>query len=144
MAKGITNSCANIWRSVARAGGWWSVLRLTRDWSGIYSLDEVAEHLSTLKRYGFLEAMETRRDGTVFGFTTKCLPLPGEKLVAVTQPAGEQADPASVATTPHRERDDMAAPRYVPPRPSYRADALDYQQVPSLHMGQRRAYRSAP
>lgn len=139
MAKGITHSCANIWRSIARAGGWWSALRLVRDWSGIYSLDEVIEHMGTLKRGGFLEAMETRREGTVMAYTTRCTPLPGETLAPVTPSADEPVAITTVAA--ERQHDELERSVYTPPQPTYRVDALDHTRCPSLQMGKRRAFQ---
>lgn len=143
MSKGIDHSCANIWRSVARAGGWWSVLRLTREWAGIYSLDEVGEHLARLKRGGFLESKVLRRDGTVFAFTTSCLPLPGETLVPVTPSANEAALGTTVAQ-PRQTTTEQAPAPYVPPSPSLRLGALDHQRCPSVFMNRRVAFKGEP
>lgn len=138
MAKGITHSCANIWRSVARAGGWWSALRLAREWNGIYSLDEVQEHLITLKRGGFLEAQETRREGTVMAYTIRCTPLPGETLAPVTPSADEPAAITTLAAVRHQ--DELMRSVYVPSKQAYRPGAFDHVDCPSLQLGKRRAY----
>ena len=144
MAKGITYSCANIWRSVARPGGWWSVMRLAREWDGVFSLDEIAEHLVTLRRGNFLESMEYRREGTVYAFTSKCRPLPGAAITPVTSPPGESAAADGVTRTP-LHGDAMTAPDapppYAPPRDNYRPGALDHLKCPSLLMGQRRVHQ---
>lgn len=138
MAKGITYSCANIWRSVARAGGWWSAQRLAREWNGIFDLDEVLEHLVTLKRAGFLEARETRREGTEIAYTTKCKPLPGETLVPVTPSADEPVAITTVAV--ERYQAERMRSVYVPSQATYRPGAFDHVNCPSLQLGKRRAY----
>ena len=56
MSKGITQDCAMLWLHIAKSGGWWSVLRLTREWSPTYSLCEVEEHLVALHKGRFLAA----------------------------------------------------------------------------------------
>lgn len=136
MAKGITYSCANIWRSIARAGGWWSVLRLAREWDGVFSMDEIADHLATLKRGDFLTSMEHRREGTVYAFTPQCHALPGENLLAVTTSLHQSA---TVASEPSRS--DVMTSVYTPPQSSVRPGSMDHMRHPSLHMGQRRAYQ---
>lgn len=136
MAKGITYTCANIWRSVARPGGWWSVLRLAREWDGVFSMDEIADHLATLKRGGFLVAMENRSEGTVYAYTAQCQALPGETLIAVTTSTHETVQAALEPSRP-----EVMTSVYTPPQPSYRPGALDHMRHPSLHMGQRRAYQ---
>lgn len=138
MAKGITYSCANIWRSVARAGGWWSVLRLAREWDGVFSMDEIAEHLVTLERSGFLTSMEHCREGTVYAYTPQCLALPGENLLAVTTSSHEAAMGKLEAAS---SRPELMTSVYTPPQPSFRPGSMDHMRHPSLHMGQRRAYQ---
>lgn len=146
MARGITHSCAHIWRHVARAGGWWSVLRIAREWDGVFSMDEIAEHLVTLQRGGFLAALAQRREGTVYAFTTQCRPLPGETLIAVTAPASASApdpEPAAVALAACKApQPDVMRSTYVPPQSTYRQGSQDHTQCPSLHMGKRTPYRS--
>ncbi len=137
MAKGITYSCTNVWRGIARTGGWWSLLRVARDWDGVFGMAEIEEHLATLAHGGFLEQMPSRREGTVYAYTARCRPLPCETLAPVTSPLAKAA--ASVPTAP---QPDAMRSFYVPPQPTYRPGSQDYQQCPSLHMGQRRAYRS--
>lgn len=139
MAKGITHSCAHVWRHIARAGGWWSVLRVAREWDGVFSMDEIAEHLVTLERGGFLKSTDVRREGTVYGFTAECLPLPGESIRPVTSQPDAATAAAPVPTAPRPEN---MTGRYVPPKQVYRPGSMDYAQCPSLHMGQRRAFRS--
>ncbi len=136
MAKGITHSCAHIWRGIARAGGWWSLLRVAREWDGVFSMDEIAEHLVTLKRGGFLAAMEYHREGTVYAYTPQCRQLPGETLVAVT------SDDREIATLMPAPKREVMTGTYVPPSmPTARQGALDHTRYPSLHMGQRRAHQ---
>ncbi|MFT4243533.1 MAG: hypothetical protein QM569_14770 [Acidovorax sp.] len=146
MAKGITLSCGHIWRGIARAGGWWSLLRVAREWDGVFGLAEIEEHLTTLARGGFLEATQHQREGTVYAYTTRCHVLPGDGLVPVTPSPSQaapapmvQAAPAPVVQAPQR---DVMRTFYTPPKPTYRPGALDYERHPSLHMGQRRDYRS--
>jgi hypothetical protein len=139
MAKGVNHSCLNIWRAIARAGGWHSVLGVTRDWSGIYSLDEVGEYLSTLKRGGFLESMEAPHKGTVFAFTCNCHPLPGESIAPITPPADAKVAETSMAETRDPPQAKSSAP-YRPPQPNLRAGALDHQSCPSIFMGRRVAF----
>lgn len=144
MAKGITYSCTNIWRSVARPGGWWSVLRLAREWDGVFSMDEIAEHLVTLRRGNFLESMEYRREGTVYAFTSKCRPLPGESLIPVTSPPSDSAATDGVTVTALQSdvvTGSDTPPPYAPPRVNYRPGSMDHMRHPSLHMGQRRAHQ---
>lgn len=143
MAKGITHSCAHVWRHIARAGGWWSVLRVAREWDGVFSLDEIGEHLVTLQRGGFLKAIDVRREGTVYAFTADCLPLPGESIRPVTsQPeVNVDVDAAAVPPAPPAPRPENMTGHYVPPKQTYRSGAMDYAQHPSLHMGQRRAHQ---
>lgn len=136
MSKGITHSCAHVWRGIARAGGWWSVLRTAREWDGVFSIDEVVEHLVTLQRGSFLVAMEYRREGTVYAYTAQCKLLPGESLVPVTTPLQEAVQ--DVPPSPHH---DVMASAYVPPQATYRPGALNHMQCPSLHMGKRTPYR---
>ena len=142
MARGITHSCAHIWRHIARAGGWWSLLRVSREWDGVFSMDEIAEHLVTLKRCGFLASMEYHREGTVYAYTPQCRQLPGETLVAVTADdrAPNQTDATSApAQAPVHEAMTGA---YVPPAmTTARPGALDHIRCPSLLQG-KRSYRS--
>lgn len=138
MSKGITQSCAYIWRGIARAGGWWSVQRVVREWDGVFSLADIEEYLATLKCAGFLVAMQTPSEGTVYAFTPDCLPLPGSNLRAVPS-----TPPPLPNVAPARQVQVMFGPVYVPPRTqTFRPGSMDYAQVPSLHMGQRRAFRS--
>jgi hypothetical protein len=98
MCKGITHSCANVWRAIARAGGWFCAQRAAKDWEGVYEREEIAGHLNTLNRGGFLEAKHTRREGVVYAYTVACKPLPGETLLPVTPAAsdpGYEAQPAA-------------------------------------------------
>ena len=139
MAKGITHSCANTWRAIARAGGWHSLQRVAKDWDGIYAESEIRESLETLQRSGFLELGESRRHGGMYAYTAKCHQLPGETLLPVTASDGE---PDAVTTVAAPARNDVMNTVYTPPQPIYRAGALDYQACPSLHMGKRRAFRS--
>lgn len=138
MSKGITHSCANVWRAIARAGGWWSVLRTAREWAGVFSMHEITEHLATLKRAGFLEAKEHPREGTVYAYTASCHVLPGECLAPVTsllQEAGQAA--------PQPFRSGVMTSVYKPSQPVYRPGALDHLECPSLQMGKRTPYRGA-
>ena len=136
MARGITHSCAHIWRHIARAGGWWSLLRVSREWEGVFSMDEIAEHLATLKRGGFLAAMEYVREGTVYAYTPQCRQLPGETLVAVTSDGQEAA-----RAIPAPKREVMTGTYVPPPMPTARLGALDHTRHPSLLQG-KRSYRS--
>lgn len=133
MSKGITKDCAILWRSIVQKGGWWGVLRLTREWAPTYSLAEVEQHLVALRKGGFLEAMQLR-EGTVFSFTANCQPLPGETV--------HRPEPVEVQTPTPRRPETMAG-RHVPPQGTYRSGSLDFAQHPSLHMGKRLPYRSA-
>ena len=149
MARGITHSCAHIWRHIARAGGWWSVLRVAREWDGVFGMAEIEEHLTTLKRSGFLAAMEYRREGTVYAYTPQCRQLPGETLVAVTSAAPVDQTPgcaavtaaAAVAAAPQHNA--MTGAYVPPPMPTARAGALDHTRYPSLQQGKRNPYRGA-
>lgn len=138
MAKGITHSCANVWRGVAQAGGWWSVARIASDWDGVYAAEEVAEHVATLKRGGFLQEAESRRHGALYAYTIGCHQLPGETLTPVTAEACHTEDNASIVPPPQH---DVMHTFYKPSHPTYRPDAMDHQACPSLHMGKRRAFR---
>ena len=129
MSKGITLDCVVLWRHVANDRGWWSVLRLTRAWSPSFSLDEVAEHLVTLKKGGFLEAQNHPSAGTVYGFTARCRTLPGE------------AEPAAPSVAPAARRDAIST-TYQPLRPTYREGAFDHTKCPSLQLGKRMPYHS--
>ena len=142
MAKGITHSCAHIWRHIARAGGWWSLLRVSREWEGVFSMEEIAEHLVTLSRCGFLAAMEYHREGTVYAYTPQCRQLPGETLVPVTSgvPAAATSVSASVPVSAPK-RDVMTGAYVPPPMPTTRSGALDHARYPSLLQG-KRSFRS--
>jgi hypothetical protein len=137
MSKGITYSCANVWRAIARAGGWWSVLRTARDWAGVFSMDEIEEHLVTLKRAGFLEAKQHPREGTVYAYTARCQVLPGETLAPV---ATATQDGGQAVLEPYRPS--VMSSVYRPAPATYRPGAMDHLQCPSLHMG-KRTYRGA-
>lgn len=139
MSKGITHSCANIWRGIARPGGWWSLQRVATDWEGVFCLAEIEEHLATLKRGGFLASGTDHKGGTVYAYTAQCRPLPSEKLLAVT--TSWPAAPPTPLVPPAQT--DVMSGHYTPPRQTFRPGAMDYAQCPSLHMGQRRAFRSA-
>lgn len=137
MSKGITYSCANVWRGIARSGGWWSVLRTARDWEGVFSMAEIEEHLVTLKRAGFLEAQHHPREGTVYAYTATCQVLPGETLSPVTSPLQDGGEPV-----PEPYRPGVMSSVYRPAPVTYRPGAMDHLQCPSLHMG-KRTYRGA-
>jgi hypothetical protein len=132
MSEGITQDCAMLWRTVAGKGGWWSVLRLTREWAPTFSLADVERHLVTLRKGGFLEAGSLPGHGTVYAYSALCHPLPGAPA-----PLAQPDQP----TVPGPRRPDVMHTTYTPPVPVYRPGALDYQQCPSLHMGRRRDYR---
>lgn len=138
MAKGINHNCANIWRGIARPGGWWSVKRVAAEWYGIYMPAEVKEHLATLQRGGFLELGESRQHGDMFAYTEKCHQLPGEKLLPVTDSDHEPAPLTKAGPTQINRMNSV----YVPPTLTYRAGAMDHQAIPSLHMGKHQAFRS--
>ena len=142
MAKGITHSCAHIWRHIARAGGWWSLLRVAREWDGVFGMAEIEEHLTTLKRGGFLEAIDYRREGTVYAYTAKCLPVPGVSLSlsAVTSAPVDHAPATPVPGPPQHNA--MTGTYVPPPMPTARAGALDHTRYPSLQQGKRNPYRS--
>ena len=137
MAKGITHSCANIWRGIARAGIWQSLPSVVADWKPVYSEEEVTEHLHTLQRGGFLELGKSHRDGDVYAYTPKCHQLPGETLL----PVAGVIDRAGVPAAPRQN--DLMRSVYVPEQPSYRPNAMDHERCPSLHMGKRLPFRSA-
>lgn len=132
MSKCITQDCAMLWRFIVKKGGWWGVLRLTREWAPTFSLAEVEQHLATLHKGRFLEAMRLR-DGTVYSFTAKCLPLPGEDV--------QHAEPVE-PQTPGPRRPEVMGSHYVPPASTYRPGALDFVRLPSVLMGQPQPYRS--
>ena len=121
MSKGITQDCAMLWLHIAKSGGWWSVLRLTREWSPTYSLCEVEEHLVALHKGGFLAAQLHPQAGTVYGYTRQCLPVPGVSLQSHVDAGGNC---------------------YAPAQTAHRPGALDHQQHPSLLQGQRLPFRA--
>lgn len=149
MAKGINHSCAHVWRAIARAGGWWSVQRVTAAWAGVLSLPEIEEHLATLTRCGFLVSMVMRREGTVYAYTHACRPLPGETILPMTSapteptanPVGDQAQ-AEADNVAQPDRINRMAGNHFPTVPVARQGAMDYARIPSLHMGKRRDFRS--
>ncbi len=122
MSKGITQDCAMLWLHIAKSGGWWSVLRLTREWSPTYSLHEVEEHLVALHKGGFLDGQQHPQAGTVYGYTRKYLPVPGVSL---------------------QSRVDASGNRYAPAQTASRPGALDHQQHPSLLQGKRLPFPGA-
>lgn len=136
MSKGITHSCANVWRGIARAGRWFNLAAIVKDWDGVYSAVEVSEHLSTLVHGGFLEAGESQRDGDMYAYTPKCLQLPGESL----QPVAGVVDFKGTVAAPRRN--DVMNSVYTPAPSTARQGAMDYLQCPSLHMGKRHPFRS--
>ncbi len=139
MSKGITHSCANIWRSIARAGKWESHTAICAWWDGIYSEEEVNEHLVTLVMGSFLEEGESLRHGAMFAYTPNCHPLPGESIAAVASTNCDTDTASEVVPPAQRNVMDTV---YLPPSPNYRPGAQDYLAYPSLHMGKRRAFRS--
>ncbi len=133
MSEGITHDCVMLWRTVATKGGWWSALRLAREWSPTFALAEVQRHLATLRKGGFLQEQDHPRMGAVYAFTGLCSPLPGESG-HVPRPQDEA--PCTPAT-PEARRPDVMHTHYRPPQPAYRAGALNHLQYPSLQMGRR-------
>ena len=134
MSKGITQDCATLWRTIARKGGWWSVYRLAREWTPVFSMTEIEQHLATLWRGGFLAYEFCKRDGAVYAFTSDCIPLPDEPLQGALK-----TNALSIAQPP---RPDVMTTRYEAPKPHYRDGALDYAACPSLHQGRRFAFRN--
>lgn len=132
MSEGITQDCAMLWRFIVKKGGWWGVLRLTREWSPTFSLTEVEQHLVTLQKSRCLEAMQLR-DGTVYSFTDQCLALPGQDVPHVEKIQTQ---------TPGPRRPEVMSSHYVPPAAVYRSGALDFAQLPSVLMGKPQPYRS--
>lgn len=136
MSKGITHSCANVWRAIARAGNWASRDSIVHDWSGVYTPAEVDEHLETLVSGGFLELGESKRDGDMFAYTDKCHQLPGETLL----PAARDLDFKGSVAEPRRN--DVMNSVYRPQTENFRPGAFDHAQCPSMHMGRRHAFGS--
>ena len=136
--QGITIDCRVLWQFIVRDRGWWSVLRLTREWAPTYSLGQVEGHLLPLRKAGFLAAREHARYGTIYGFSADCTALPG--MEHFVRAAASGAPQVGEVVPPARP--DLMTGHYQPPQVSYRAGALDYAACPSLHMGKLRAFRS--
>ncbi|WP_423458009.1 hypothetical protein [Ottowia sp. VDI28] len=125
MSEGINRECSMLWLTIAKQGGWWGVLRLTREWAPTFSLNEVERHLVTLYKGNFLEAQHHQKVGTVYSFTAQCIalmPLKG----AVHAPA--PLDP------PEPGRPSNC---YGSLQPALRPGALDHMNHPSLLLGKR-------
>lgn len=133
MSNSITHDCAMLWRLIATKGGWWSILRLTRECAPKYSLQQIEEFLVALWRMGFLAAEFNHREGSVYSFTVGCIPMPEQYFPAEYIP--------DVPAVPAPRRPDFMTTRYTSPEPNYREGAQDFRKCPSLHQGQRFAFK---
>lgn len=129
MLKPITHNCAKLWHMLSTKGGWWSVLRLTRECTPILSLQEVEEHLANLWRHGYVAAEFNQREGSVYAFTAGCIPMPANLIPNEFKPSG--------LAEPEPRRFDVMHSHYVPIETTYRAGSQDFARCPSLHMGKR-------
>ncbi|QIL81836.1 hypothetical protein G7047_19370 [Diaphorobacter sp. HDW4A] len=133
MANQITEAAAMLWRTISKKGGWWSAYRLAREWTPVLSLADIETHLIALWKCGYLAAEFTKRDGSVYAFTVGCIPLPDEQL-----PAALLTNEFITAKPP---RPDLMSSNYEAPEPNYRDGAMDFATHPSLHQGQRFAFK---
>ena len=133
MANEITEAAAMLWRTIAKKGGWWSAYRLAREWTPVFSIADIEKHLVDLWKCGYVAAEFTKRDGSVYAFTVGCIPLPDELL-----PAAVQTHEFAVAQP---SRPNLMSSTYEAPKPNYRDGAMDFATHPSLHQGQRFAFK---